>query len=90
MNGVAQVAALEAAQESNRLLLQSTQLGQEVGVRTSVDVLNAQQLLFAARRDLAQARYNTILNLLRLKQAAGALDIADLAQVNDSLAGKRD
>lgn len=86
-NGIAQVDALKAARESNVLSLQSTQVGQEVGVRTSVDVLNAQQLLFATRRDLAQARYNTILNLLRLKQAAGSLDIADLAQVNDWLAG---
>lgn len=85
--GIAQVAALKAAEESNRLSLESTQIGQEVGVRTSVDVLNAQQLLFSTRRDLSLARYNTILNLLRLKLAAGTLDVVDLAEVNQWLAG---
>jgi outer membrane protein len=57
-------------------------LGQQVGVRTQVDVLNAQQLLFSARRDLAQARYNYILSLLRLTAAAGELDEEDLQRIN--------
>jgi outer membrane protein len=57
-----------------------------VGVRTQVDVLNAQQLLFSARRDLAQARYNYVLSLLKLNAAAGKLSEADLQQVNAWLA----
>jgi hypothetical protein len=44
-----------------------------VGVRINIDVLNAQQQLFQTRRDLAVARYNTIVNSLRLKAVAGAL-----------------
>lgn len=81
-SGIAQVRALEAALVSNQSSLDSTRLGQEVGVRTQVDVLNAQQLLFSARRDLAQARYNYILSLLRLAAAAGRLTEADLQRIN--------
>ena len=54
----------------------------EVGVRTNVDVLNAQQQVFSARRDLARARYDVITNTLRLKSAVGALTDVDLEQVN--------
>jgi outer membrane protein len=85
-NGVAQVKAFEAAQVSNQSSLDSTILGREVGVRTGVDVLNAQQQLFQARRDLQQARYNTILSQLRLKSATGRLSEEDLAEVNRLLA----
>jgi outer membrane protein len=81
-NGVAQVKALEAALVSNQSSLDSTILGKEVGVRTNVDILNAQQQLFQARRDLQQARYNTILSQLRLKSAVGRLQEEDLAEVN--------
>jgi outer membrane protein len=85
-NGVAQVKALEAALVSNKSSLDATVLGKEVGVRTNVDVLNAQQQLFQAQRDLQQARYNTILSQLRLKSAAGRLKEDDLAEVNRLLA----
>jgi len=81
-SGIAQVRALEAALVSSQSSLDSTRLGQEVGVRTQVDVLNAQQQLFSARRDLAQARYNYILSLLRLTASAGRLTEADLQRVN--------
>jgi outer membrane protein len=81
-NGVAQVKALEAALVSSKSSLDSTILGKEVGVRTNVDILNAQQQLFQARRDLQQARYNTILSQLRLKSAVGRLQEEDLAEVN--------
>ena len=84
-NGVAQVKALEAALVSNRSSLDATLLGKEVGVRTNVDVLNAQQQLFQARRDLQQARYTTIMSQLRLKSAAGRLVEEDLAEVNRML-----
>lgn len=81
-SGIAQVRALEAALVSSQSSLDSTRLGQEVGVRTQVDVLNAQQQLFSARRDLAQARYNYILSYLRLTAATGKLTEADLQRVN--------
>jgi outer membrane protein len=85
-SGIAQVRALQSAVVSSQSQLDSTRLGQEVGVRTGVDVLNAQQQLFQARRDLAQARYNYILNTLRLKAASGRLAEEDVAFVSQWLA----
>ncbi len=85
-SGEAQVRALEQALVSTQSSLDSTKLGFEVGVRTSVDVLNAQQQLFSAKRDLSQARYAYIMNQLKLKSAVGTLGEADLEQVNSLLA----
>jgi outer membrane protein len=84
-SGVSQVHALEQALVSTQSQLDSTILGRDVGVRTSVDVLNAQQQVFQTRRDLQQARYNYLLNTLRLKAAAGQLDEDDVAEVNRAL-----
>ncbi len=84
-SGMASVRALEAALVSTQSQLASTRLGQEVGVRTQVDVLNAQQQLFSAQRDLAQAKYNYILSLLRLEAAIGELTENDLVAVNEWL-----
>jgi outer membrane protein len=81
-SGLGQIKALEQAVGSTKLQLESTKLGQEVGVRTAVDVLNAEQQLAAAERDLAQALYNTIVSQLKLKAAVGKLAEADLADVN--------
>lgn len=85
-SGVSQVAALEQALKSAQVSLDSTKLGREVGVRTSLDVLNAEQQLTLAQRNLLQARYNVILNQLRLKAAAGQLTDGDVAEVNSLLA----
>jgi outer membrane protein len=81
----AQTKALEQALISTRSALDSTKLGQEVGVRTSIDVLNAQQQLFSARRDLFAARYNAILSHLRLRQASGYVGIEDMTSINRTL-----
>jgi protease secretion system outer membrane protein len=51
------------------------------GVRINLDVLNAQQQLVAAKRDLAQARYNYLVGLLKLRGAAGILGGDDLRAV---------
>ncbi|MCC6533993.1 MAG: TolC family outer membrane protein [Burkholderiales bacterium] len=85
-SGIAQVKALQSAVMSSQSQLESTRLGQEVGVRTGVDVLNAQQQLYSARRDLAQARYNYILSSLRLRAAAGQLGEDDVVRVSRWLA----
>ncbi len=87
-SGLAQVSALEAAEKSSQLALDSNLLGYQVGVRINIDVLNAQQQLFTTRRDLAKARYDVLLNGLRLKSLAGALDEEDLGVVNGLLAPK--
>lgn len=81
-SGLAQVKALGQALVSSQSSLDSTRLGMEVGVRTNVDVLNAQQQLFTAKRDLSQARYNYILNQLKLRSAVGVLRDEDVEQVN--------
>ena len=83
--GLARVKALEAAVQSSQLQIQSTRTGLEVGIRTRVDVLNAQQQLAAASRDLDAARYDLLLTGLKLKAAVGDLTEADLTAVDARL-----
>jgi outer membrane protein len=82
---IAQVKALDQALISSQSQLDSTKLGYEVGVRTSVDVLNAQQQFYSAKRDLLQARYNYLVNIIRLKAASGLVAEADLQEINQQL-----
>jgi outer membrane protein len=84
-SGISQIRALEQAVISTQSQLDSTILGRDVGVRTSVDVLNAQQQVIQTRRDLQQARYNYLVNTLRLKAATGTLADADIETVNRAL-----
>ena len=81
-SGLARVRALEQAVASTQLQLESTKLGQEVGVRTAVDVLNAEQQLTGARRNLYDAVYATIVAQLGLKAAVGRLSESDFESVN--------
>jgi outer membrane protein len=85
---IAQVKALEQAVISSQSQLDSTKLGYEVGVRTSVDVLNAQQQLFSAKRDILQARYNYLVNIIRLKFSSGMVAEPDLQDINQQLVAK--
>ena len=84
-NGISGVQALERALASTQSQLESTILGRDVGVRTSVDVLNAQQQVIQTRRDLQQIRYGYLMNTLRLKAAAGRLAEPDLEIINRTL-----
>ena len=84
--GLSEVKAYEAAEKSSRLALESNQLGYEVGVRINIDVLNAQQQLTTTQQNLSKARYDTLLNGLRLKAAVGALNEQDIDSVNSLLA----
>jgi outer membrane protein len=86
-SAVAQITAYEQALASSQSQLDSTNLGYEVGVRTSVDVLNAQQQYYSAKRDLLQARYNWLTSVIKLKAAAGVLSENDLAETNRALEG---
>ncbi|HSD97152.1 MAG TPA: TolC family outer membrane protein [Sulfuricaulis sp.] len=88
INGVARVQALEQARISNERALESTVIGYERGVRTGVDVLNAQRELFRTRLSLSQARYDYLISRLRLKAAAGMLQEQDLEGINRLLAHK--
>ena len=81
-SGLAQVKALEAAEVSSQSALESNKLGYQVGVRINIDVLNAQKQLYSTQKDLSKARYDTIINGLRLKSAAGTLKDTDLEPIN--------
>ena len=86
ISGINQVRALEQALTSSESALASNKLGYDVGVRINIDVLNAQQQVYSTRRELAAARYGTILNQLRLQAAVGALGEDDIERVNAALA----
>jgi outer membrane protein len=82
---ISRVQALRQALESSELALVATQAGEEVGQRTGVDVVNAQNTLRRAETTYTTARYEYLLNILRLKQAAGSLSVTDLAEIDDWL-----
>jgi outer membrane protein len=86
-SAVASVKAFEQALISAQTAYASNKLGQEVGVRTNLDVLNTQQIVFSTRRDLAQAYFNYLTSQLRLKYAVGALTESDLEAINRQLKG---
>jgi len=79
---ISQVKALKQALASSTIALEATRAGFEVGTRTAVDVLNSQQELYRARRNFSRARYDYILQRLRLQQAAGTLQQGDMNQVS--------
>ena len=83
--GVARVAALEQSVLSAASALEASTLGRDLGTRTEVDVLDAQQRLFTAQFDRAQARYDYLLGRIKLAAAAGELAPADLRRINDAL-----
>jgi outer membrane protein len=85
VSGISQVQALKQAFESSKIALEATQAGFEVGTRTSVDVLISLRETYRTQRDYAGARYQYVLNKLRLKQAAGILQEEDLVEVNKLL-----
>jgi outer membrane protein len=80
--GLATVKAFEAAEKSSASALASSQLGFDVGTLINLDVLIALDALFTTRATLYKARYDTILNALKLKGQAAALTDQDLVAVN--------
>ena len=82
LSEISRVKALEQAVASSRTALQATQAGYEVGTRTIVEVLNSQFALYAAITNFYQSRYDYIMNALRLKQAAGTLQVQDLELID--------
>ncbi len=83
--GAQRVKALKQAVLSNTTALSATETGVQVGTRTSVDMLNAQQLLYASQRDYYKSRYDYLLSILQLKSAAGTLNVRDLNVIDDLL-----
>lgn len=88
-SGIARIEALEAARLSSQASLESSHLGQRLGVRSMLDVLDAQSQLADTLQQLSQARYDTLLSKLRLKAATGALSEADLRGIDALSTGRR-
>jgi protease secretion system outer membrane protein len=79
--------ALGHAVASARLLVEATRKSVAGGVRTNLDVLDAQERLTQTLRDLAQTRYAHLQAGLRARSAAGILSEADLRRVAARFAG---
>jgi len=89
LSEISRVNALAQAVKSSRTALEATQAGFDVGTRTIVDVLNSQRALYTAITNYYQSRYTYIGNVLRLKLAAGDLQIQDLEQIDRFLSERR-
>ena len=83
--GLATVKAFEAAERSTSSALESSKLGFQVGTLINIDVLIALDSVINTRSQLQQARYNTILNAIKLKAHAAALTDQDLIAINTLL-----
>jgi TolC family type I secretion outer membrane protein len=83
--GIARIQALEVAARSAEVALDSARKSVLAGTRTSLDVLNAQQLRVQALSDLSRARYALLLSRIRLKAFAGQVDEETFSQLSESL-----
>lgn len=80
--GVSRITAVKQALVSARSALEATTLGRDVGTRTELDVLDAQQRMYGAELDLVQARVDYLMGRLRLSAAAGELNEESLRSLN--------
>jgi outer membrane protein len=87
---IARVQALARAEDSNKTALEATEAGYEVGTRTTVDVLNSRQSLFLTQTQYARAKYDYLINVLRLKDAAGTLQAGDIQKVDKWLVQQKE
>ncbi|MCH1492752.1 MAG: TolC family outer membrane protein [Luminiphilus sp.] len=85
VSDAARVKARKQSIRSAQSALDATEAGYDVGTRNIVDVLNAQNLLYTSLRDYANARYDYVVNLLRLKENAGTLSPDDVARLESAL-----
>ena len=85
VSGVSLVQALGQSVISQNSALEAKAVGFKSGLFVLLQVLDAQRDLFLAKRDYAQARYDYVLNHLKLKQAAGTLSEEDLGRIGAAL-----
>ena len=81
----AEINAYQQALLSAEITLDSTNLGFQVGLRNSVDVLRAQQVFFDAEKEMLKARYNYLINQVKLKKSVGMLSKTDIVNINKYL-----
>jgi outer membrane protein len=82
LSEISRVKALHRAVESNLTALRATESGYEAGTRTAVDVLQSRQQWVQAQTDYAHSRYDYMLNVIKLQQAAGTLSEQSLQRIN--------
>src|ERR1700733_12045680 len=85
LSEISRVKALRRAVESNATSLRATESGYEAGTRTAVDVLQSRQLWVQAQTDYPRSRYDYMLNVIKLQQAAGTLSQQSLEKINSLL-----
>jgi outer membrane protein len=85
LSEISRVKALRRAVESNTTSLRATESGYEAGTRTAVDVLQSRQLWVQAQTGYSRSRYDYMLNMLKLQQAAGTLSQQSLERINGLL-----
>lgn len=90
VDGISKVKADRQTIISQQNSLESTEAQFQVGTRTMVDVVNAQQRLFEAQEQLASDQYDLINSFLNLKYMAGTLNANDVEEVNSWLATTRE
>lgn len=83
--GSSKVAAYQQAVEATGIAAKGARRGMVAGIRTNTDVLDAERLLYSAKRDLAQARYEVLAAILQLKAVSGILTEKDLAEITSLL-----
>lgn len=85
LTNISRIEALKATVTSAASALEAAEAGFEVGIRTMVDVLGEQRNVYRAKRDLSRARYDYLINTIKLKKTTSSLTQADLELVNSLL-----
>lgn len=85
-DGGLRIASLDRASRSGESSVNSSRIAREAGVRTTIDVLNAEQAWYATLYSLSTARTDLLYNRLQLAAQAGAIDAASLEQINTAIA----
>jgi protease secretion system outer membrane protein len=89
VNGMSKIKAMRLAVASSEKALDSNKKGFKAGVRANIDILNAEQQLYQAKRDLAQATYTYLLSWVQLKSSAGILSEQDIAGLDRAFTANR-
>ncbi|AKA38282.1 outer membrane channel protein TolC [Yersinia ruckeri] len=82
---ISSINAFKQAVISAQSSLDASEAGYQVGTRTILDVLNATTALYNAKQQLANARYDYLINELTIKSSLGTLNQNDLMELNGAL-----
>jgi len=88
LSSAGKISALQHSLEAKRSLNELKREGHRAGINSMLEKLEAQRDFYIAERDLVAARYDHLLNYVKIKQASGTLEGGDLEKVNMLLAGE--